>query len=271
MLRATDGEVPTAAQVGLKETWKTRGYFLSCQCRPERDLRVAPVDSDAQVAARIAAIEPLSADVMRVRLACDAPFEFRAGQYISLLRDDGLARSYSIASLPREGSLELHIRWYPNGRMSEWIRTAARPGDSVRVLGPSGECFYVPGRADQPMLLAGTGTGLAPLYGVLRDALDHGHTGPIHLLHGALREEGLYLRDELTALTRVHLNVSYTPSLLSEDGPLDQVVLKRFPKLTGWRAFLCGDPTLVQGLRKKLYLQGMDLKQIHADAFLPSA
>jgi NAD(P)H-flavin reductase len=223
------------------------------------------------VAARIAAIEPLSQDVMRVRLICEAPFEFRAGQYISLLREDGLARSYSVASLPREGSIELHIRCLPNGRMSEWVRTGARPGDRVRILGPSGDCFYVPGRADQPLLLVGTGTGLAPLYGVLRDGLDQGHAGPIHLFHGALREEGLYLREELAALAAAHANVEYVPSLLATDGPLDQVVLRRFPKLAGWRAFLCGDPALVQGLRKKLFLQGMDLRDIHADAFLPAA
>ena len=147
----------------------------------------------------------------------------------------------------------------------------ARAGDNVRVLGPSGECFYVPGRSEQPLLLVGTGTGLAPLYGILRDALAHGHTGPIHLYHGAVREAGLYLRDELARLAAENPNVHYNPTTLDADGPVDQLVLARHKQLTGFRAFLCGDPAIVQGLRKKLFLGGMDLKEIYADAFLPAA
>ncbi len=271
MLRAVDGEVPAAAQAGLKDSWKARGYFLACVCRPESDLTAAPVDADAQVPATIAALDSLSSDVMRLRLQCRQPFEFRSGQYITLMRHDGLARSYSIASLPAEEHLELHVRCLPNGQMSEWIRQQARAGDNVRVLGPSGECFYVPGRPEQPLLLVGTGTGLAPLYGILRDALAHGHTGPIHLYHGAVREAGLYLRDELARLAAENPNVHYNPTTLDADGPVDQLVLARHKQLTGFRAFLCGDPAIVQGLRKKLFLGGMDLKEIYADAFLPAA
>ena len=271
MLRAMEGVVPAQAQVGLKDSWKARGYFLACVCHPEGDLTVTGVDADAQVPARITAMEPLSADVVRVRVRCDAQFEFRAGQYVTLVREDGLARSYSVASLPSEGDLELHIRLLPNGQMSEWLRSGARVGNGVRILGPSGDCFYVPGHPDQPLLLIGTGTGLAPLYGILRDALQQGHTGPIHLFHGALRAEGLYLRDELAQLAEAHANFEYVPSLFDADGPIDQVVLRRFPKLSGHRAFLCGDPAIVQSLKKKLFLQGMDLRDIHADAFLPAA
>ncbi len=271
MLRAIEGDVPAQAQVGLKDSWKARGYFLACVCHPEGDLTVTGVDTDAQVPAHVTAMEPLSADVVRVRVRCDAPFEFRAGQYVTLVREDGLARSYSVASLPAEANLELHIRLLPNGCMSEWLRSEARVGDAVRILGPSGDCFYVPGHPEQPLLLVGTGTGLAPLYGILRDALQQGHTGPIHLFHGALRAEGLYLREELAQLAEAQANFEYVPSLFDADGPIDQVILRRFPKLSGHRAFLCGDPAIVQSLKKKLFLQGMELRDIHADAFLPAA
>jgi CDP-4-dehydro-6-deoxyglucose reductase len=129
----------------------------------------------------------------------------------------------------------------------------------------------VPGRSEQPLLLIGTGTGLAPLYGILHDALAQGHSGPIHLVHGAVRSSGLYLQDELARLAEANANISYTPTTLEADGPIDQFVLKRFPKPSGFRAFLCGDPAIVQTLRKKLFLSGMDFKEIYADAFLPAA
>jgi hypothetical protein len=54
-------------------------------------------------------------------------------------------------------------------------------------------------------------------------------------------------------------------------GALDALIRAECSKPVGWRAFLCGNPELVISLRKKLFLAGLSLKDIHADAFLPSA
>jgi NAD(P)H-flavin reductase len=279
LMRAASGSVPEKAQVGLKETLKARNYFLACSCKLETgaELEVGGGADELRVPARLDSMTPLSGDVLRVRLRPEAPFEFRAGQYLTLLRPDGLARSYSVASLPREGLLELHVRLLPGGAMSGWLRTEARPGDEVKIQGPAGDCFYIPGRPDQPLLLAGTGTGLAPLYGIVRDALEQGHTGPLWLFHGARDPRGLYLVEELRELAARHPNLHYRPSVLEgrleegvQVGALDALIRAECPKPVGWRAFLCGNPELVLSLRKKLFLAGLSLKDIHADAFLPS-
>jgi NAD(P)H-flavin reductase/ferredoxin len=277
LMRAAEGQVPARSQAGLKDSWKAQGYFLACVCHPEADLTLTPVGQDAQLGATITSLELLSPDVLRARVHCDAPISFRAGQYVTIMRE-GLARSYSIASLPEEGELELHVRRIAGGRMSGWLHDHARVGERVSVLGPSGECFYVPGKEDQPILLVGTGTGLAPLYGILRDALHHGHRGPIHLFHGALHQGGLYLVDELRRLVHRHSQIEYTPAVLNGSesegmavGSIDQVVLKRFPKLSGWRGYICGDPAIVKLLKKKLFLSGMASRDIYSDAFLPAA
>lgn len=262
---------PARAQEGLKAAWKTRGYFLACVCRPDGDLAAAGVDADARVPATIAALERLTESVLRVRLATTAPFEYRAGQFITVLRDDGLARSYSIASLPTDTSLELHVRVLPGGSMSQWLATTASVGTSVQVQGPSGDCFYLAGREDQPMLLAGTGTGLAPLLGIARDALSQGHRGRVHLFHGAISRTGFYLQQQLADLASAHDNFHYTLTTLESDGPIDGAVFARHPSMTAWRAFVCGDPSIVQSLKKKIFLAGAALQDIHADAFLPSA
>lgn len=277
LLRAIEGDIPSRAQAGLKDSWKTRGYFLSCVCHPQENLTVEAAGNDARVAARIAALDRLTEDVLRVRLVYDTHFDFRPGQYVTLMRDQLLARSYSIASLPEEGLIELHVRRVASGRMSGWLYEQAQPGTAVDLRGPAGECFYVPGKEDQPMILIGTGTGLAPLYGILRDALRSAHRGPIHLIHGATRPEGLYLRDELAALASTHTNFSYTASVLQasapgpfEVGPIDRLLAARFPKLNGWRGYLCGDPAIVRSLKMKLFLSGIAMPDIYADAFLPS-
>src|SRR5262249_52466973 len=138
--------------------------------------------------------------------------------------------------------------------------------------------FYVAGREDQPMILAGTGTGLAPLYGIVRDAIASGHRAPIHLFHGALSVGGLYLVDELRALARRHSQFEYTPVVVHGDGisdvvvgPLDRMILAKLPNLTGWRGFVCGDPGIVQLLKKRLFLAGIASRDTYSDAFLPAA
>lgn len=278
LMRALSGEIPEAARVGLKDTLRTQGYFLACVCKPVAGTELEVAGADAlRVPARIDSLTLLSASVLRVRLSTKAPFDYRAGQYVSLLRADGLTRSYSLASLPREGLLELHVRLIPGGAMSGWLASQARVGDTLSVQGPAGSCFYVPGRPEQPLLLAGTGTGLAPLLGIARDALESGHTGPLWLFHGARAPEGLYLRDALRELAARHSGFHYRPCVLTggsrdvAEGALDVLIRAECPKPVGFRAWLCGDSGMVLSLRKKLFLSGLSLKDLHADAFLPSA
>jgi len=283
LLRATEGTPPPSAQQGLKDSWRARGYFLSCIARPSEDLTVTTEDDDSLLAP-VELIERswLSPTVLRLRFGTQEPFPYRPGQYVSLVSKTGLTRSYSVASLPSlEPYLELHVRILPEGRMSQWLRDVPI-GTSAQIRGPAGECFYVPGRPTQPLLLCGVGTGLAPLFGVVREALRQEHSGPIVLIHGARSPSGLYLRDELSQLAAKHPNLSYLPVVLGADSddstgaglsncivsPLDALVKSRFAKLAGQRAFLCGDAELVGVLRKQVFMQGCSRRDILADAFV---
>jgi NAD(P)H-flavin reductase len=205
-------------------------------------------------------------------LQADSDLGHRAGQYVTLLREDGLARSYSIASATGDRLLELHVRVLSDGRMSRWLPEAA--GAAVRLRGPAGECFYAPLDLDQPLVLAGTGTGLAPLWGILQDAIANGHRGPILLVHGGRTPAGLYLREPLRRLAEAHPNVTYMPCVLESQEPdvsvgrLDEVVAGLVPSPAGSQVFLCGDPDLVRQLKRRLYLAGAKLADLHADPFV---
>jgi len=263
LLRSSTGALPPVSQRGLKSTLVEQGYFLSCICQPEGDLVMEPAGG-LEVGATITALERLSPSVLRVRLRPTGKLAYRAGQYITLKRHDGLSRSYSLASLPDDDTLELHVRRAPAGRMSGWLFDEARPLESVSIRGPAGDCFYTAGKAEQSLLLAGTGTGLAPLVGICRDALSQGHNGPIHLYHGAREADGLYLQQELGALVAAHANLHYAPIV----GAIEDAIGARHTSLAGWRGFVCGNPAVVPMLKKKLFLAGMPSREIFADAFL---
>ena len=277
LLRSESGEIPAIAQQGLKESWRAQGLFMPCVCRPAGDLQVVRTDAIPAFHAHIVDVAALSPRVIRVRLSTPDFFRFSGGQFIQLVRPhDGLMRSYSIASLPGDAHLEMHVALQPEGRMSQWL--AASPGAAVEIRGPLGECSYAEGEPERPLLLAGTGTGLSPLYAVLRSALQAGHTGPIHLFHAAAERRELYLWEQLGALAAGRSNVriaACVPGECAEPGisalPLTDQLLATGLPVTQARAYLCGNPDFVRSTRKRLYLQGMPLARIHADPFLPPA
>ena len=275
LVKAVGGErPPTAAQAGLSAQLAQTGHALACRWTPSADVEVALPDDASVVRGVIRAADDLSATVKRIRVEALDGFDFYAGQYAVVMREDGLARSYSIASLPTDGFVELHVRRIVGGAMSNWLHDEAAPGETVSLRGPAGQCFYMPGNPGQPLLLCGTGTGLAPLIGVLRTALTHGHTGPIWLFHGAVAPPGLYLQQELEALAHLHPNVRYQPVVLQDpeqgmlQGGLDDVVLRELGSPKSWRSYVCGDPTLVNKIRKRLFLAGAASREIFADAFV---
>ena len=301
LLQALDGSPGPDSQLGLRDTMRAAGYFLACRCRPDGDLTIGYPGGDVSTPARISSVNRLGHRTLDVRLTPERRFDYRPGQFVTLLRDDLLARSYSLASLPSDGELRLHVRHHPGGAMSGWLAERATPGERVTIQGPYGNCFYLPGRPEQPMLLAGTGTGLAPLYGILRDALSHGHTGPIRLVHGALDSRGLYLVDELSALAGDVSGVEYHRCVLRATpdatdmvgtaapvntpctagtvdraagihvGDLVEVVARLVPRPAGYRVFLCGDPEVTHGLRRALFVNGASNRDIYLDAFTPSS
>ena len=277
LMQAVEGDPNPESQAGLKETWKQQGMFLACQCKPKGDLNITRADEvQAALPARVVGLSALSKDVLQVQL--ESPqLEFRPGQFINVIRDDGLQRSYSLANLQDGEPLTLHVRHIPGGAMSAWMHDDLQLGVDLEIQGPMGSCFYIDGKPEQDLLLVGTGTGLAPLYGIARDALMQKHSGQIILYHGGLTPEGLYLMDELRALDEAHENFHYRPVVMRDgadqgmpEGHVADVVLSDLPKLKGWRSFLCGDPALVRQLQRKIYLAGADLAEIHIDAFEPS-
>lgn len=278
LLRAMSGDPGAAAQQGLKETLKAQNYLLACVCRPAGDLTLVRADAEGtRIRARIIEKSLLNDRTVRLRYAPVSPPDYRAGQFLNLVGPGGEVRSYSLASAPGlDDFLEFHIMAMPGGKLSGWAMAQARVGDESEMLGPQGACFYVAGRPDQALVLIGTGTGLAPLWGIARDALSQGHRGPIRLYHGALRRESLYLMDELRALSDRYENFDYVPCVLHADGEgvragnIQDIVQSEEGSFQGKRVFLCGDPNLVRSLRRSVFQAGAAMKDILADAFLPS-
>jgi NAD(P)H-flavin reductase/ferredoxin len=277
MVRSIGITPPKVAQAGLKNTLQSLNYFLPCQCYAEQDMTIKlPDQSDFYRMGTVIDNTLLSRNTLLLVVAFEDAFEFKAGQFVNLQRDDGLTRSYSIANIPKQSNtLEFHIRRLPGGEFTSWLHDEVSVGDSIAVSEPRGHCFYLPERREQGLLLVGTGTGLAPLAGILTDALAQGHSGPIHLFHGSREHEDLYRIDEMRQLAEQYQNFHYSPCLSGQQVPegfaagrVNDVVLSQLPNLKSWRVFLCGHPDMVNQMKKQVFLKGAFMADIYADAFL---
>src|ERR1700690_487112 len=197
LMRAVSGSIPQKAQSGLTPTMIARGLFLACQCFPNEDIEVALADEViTRTEAIVCAVERFNDEIRAVRLRPSTPYPYRAGQFLRLFKDARTSRNYSLASVAAlDDELIIHVRRFPDGLVSGWIFEHLKPGAGVTISESFGDCFYVPGSPDQNILLLGTGCGLAPLYGIVRDALHSGHRGRICLYHGSRETSGLYLID----------------------------------------------------------------------------
>jgi len=281
LVRAVAGPVPESAQRGLAPALRARGYFLACSCEPGADLEVAVGDAALQrFEVEVVGSERLDAGMLCLRLRPQLSYSYLAGQFLRLFRAQGVSRCYSIASVPSlDDAIELHVKHVPQGKVSSWLHETIGCGDSIQISEPLGQCHYIATDANQPLLLIGTGSGLAPLYGIVRDALNRGHRGPVRLYHGSRGAEGLYRVRELEQLAQQHPNFSYVPCVSGTQSGLPswatagralERALADSPALSGWRVFVCGNPAMVESARRDVYMAGASLGAIHADPFTAS-
>lgn len=275
MMKSLDGAPPPASQKGLKDVLQHQNHFLACLCYPQGDMRVSLHTAHTFNHATVTDKRLLNAETLLLTLHCNEAMNFYAGQFVNLRRADGLTRSYSIANNRIHAhKLTFHIRRLAGGRFSEWAHQELNVGDRIEVSDPQGLCYYLPNQKDRNMLLIGTGSGLAPLAGIIEEALHQGHCGDIHLYHGSREVDGLYWIDEMRELAERHANFHYTPCVSRGDAPdgiapgrANDVAMAAIPNLKDWRVYLCGHPDMVNQTKRQAFLQGARLQDILSDAF----
>lgn len=276
LIKAKDGVIESSWQEGLPETLKAQGYFLACLAKPATSIAVqSPDAAECEVEATIIDITRLNYNVLKIKLAVANPEIWIPGQYLNLINSEEIARSYSIANLPaQDGYIELHIKMVEKGAMSQWLQQAALAITQVRLRGPFGKCYYHnPDNRQFDMLLAGTGTGLAPLMAITKAALSQRHVGAITLVHGGRIDEDIYYTEELKTLAALFNNFHYDPCVLKSQGnypeaAVEQRVLAHLNNPSNTQVFVCGPKETTNKLKTSIFLAGVPSRSIFSDSFL---
>jgi ferredoxin-NADP reductase len=149
----------------------------------------------------ITAIVPRTARIKSFFFRLPLPFDFLAGQHVDvrLTAEDGYQaqRSYSIASAPGAGEIELAIERLEDGEVSPFFHDVAATGDEIELRGPIGGYFVWSIGDVGPIVLIGGGSGLVPLVSMIRHRAARRVTTPFVLLASARTWDDVLYRDEL--------------------------------------------------------------------------
>ncbi|MDV6244986.1 NADH:ubiquinone reductase (Na(+)-transporting) subunit F [Rhodococcus opacus] len=288
-IRVLSGEVDHGAadETILSADERSSGLALACQSKPHGDLAIAPVnDADPgrpmhplrDYTGTVRELSDIARQTRRLVVELDEPMEFDAGQYAELIvPGSGVARQYSMANPPSEQRLlEFHVRNTAGGLATEgWIFDSLAVGDRIDLRGPLGQFGVVEAR-EEPAILIGGGTGLAPLKSIVRHALDHDLLPAIHLYHGGRREADLYDVECFRAMEATDSRFHYHPVLSEENwdgatGMVTDAVLGDFASCRGHSAYLCGPPAMVVASVKALKRRRMSPRLIFKEEFTVNA
>ncbi|MBR0566165.1 2Fe-2S iron-sulfur cluster binding domain-containing protein [Azoarcus sp. L1K30] len=281
--RVIDGDIIDEGPEAGRPNLIGERHVLACQSVLTGNCAIEILEADEIVnhPARIikgtvVGIEPVTHDIIKLRMRLAKPLEFSPGQYATLQFSPDHARPYSMAGLPSDEEMAFHIRKVPGGRVTEYIFSTIKAGAAIKVSGPLGTA-YLRRTHTGPMLCVGGGTGLAPVLSIVRGAIEAGMRNPVHLYFGVRSEADLYNADDLQALAASTPNLTVHIVIASgkagqgqRSGLVTDAIEHDLPDLNGWRAYLCGAPAMVEALSLLVTRLGINPSHVHADAFYPS-
>ncbi|MDY0074027.1 MAG: ferredoxin--NADP reductase [Thauera sp.] len=208
--------------------------------------------------------------VFEVPTALADTFKYRPGQFLTLrlpVLGRNLPRCYSMSSAPTlDNWLRVTVKRVQGGRGSNWLCDNLKAGQKLEVMAPAG--IFVPGSLQGDFLLCAGGSGITPVFSILRSALSHGQ-GRIRLLYANRDERSVIFRDELNALAAQHpgrLHVQHWLDSVQGVPSVAQLAEIARPWLDS-EAFICGPAPFMDAMVSALDLVGMDGDKVHVERF----
>lgn len=209
----------------------------------------------------------------------DVDTSFVAGQFLQVhLEKDGKPhkKSYSIASSPslakEKNQIELCIKQVEGGYVSNWF-FGLKEGAILHTSLPYG-VFTVREPWQDHLVFVGTGTGIAPLRGMIKNLYERDCTKDIWLVFGNRYETDVLYRDEWQALSKKYSNFHFLPTVsrpqtwTGEKAYVQEVVKKQFAgKNESLDFYGCGLVLMCQQLKAALVEMNIPKERIHFEQF----
>ena len=260
---------------------------ITCQLKVKDDLKIQIPEELFLVKAfkvKVERIDALSPDVKGVQFSIQSPEEgitFKPGQYVQLeipkyeRTKESEFRAYSISSSADEHhKVDLLITKVPEGDVSTYVHDYMKSGEQLTIRGPFGE-FYLR-NSDRDILMIATGSGLAPIYSMIKQICKEGNSRKVTLFFGDKKPADLLYYDELRELDRTFDNFTYIPTVSrateednwqGERGRVTDLIKKYIPDNAQIDVYICGIPAMVESCHELLIQKGVPQVRMWYDKF----
>ena len=211
---------------------------------------------------------------------------YQAGQFLTFLitlHGTEYRRSYSFSSTPGiDPYPAVTIREKENGEISRYILRNWKKGDILTAIQPSGRFTLTTSTTPRDIFLLGAGSGITPLYSLLKQTLHQEPTAHVKLIYSNATHERTIFYDQLQTLQAQFKDQLHIMYLFSSDPPEDKITYRRLSNLlleplvneqmrfksTDARFFVCGPPDYMRMIMLTLTFMGFAEEQLHKENFV---
>ncbi|HAT6343208.1 TPA: hybrid-cluster NAD(P)-dependent oxidoreductase [Aeromonas hydrophila] len=201
-----------------------------------------------------------------------------AGQCVTLhteIDDKSHCRAYTLSSSPQDACWQVTIK--DVGLVSHHLHQTLQVGDEIWVDGPFGDFNLTALPCERPLLLS-AGSGITPMWAMLRDELAKRPDADIRFIHSARSPEDVIFADDLAALAAAHSGVRHAlvleqvreeaPTAYPWVGRLTPDMLRELaPDLLARHVYLCGPAPYMTAVCTMLAELGLPAAQLHQESF----
>jgi ring-1,2-phenylacetyl-CoA epoxidase subunit PaaE len=232
---------------------------------------------------KIKEVVPVAKDA--VNLVFEQPgegFQYQSGQFITIIdtvQDKKIRRAYSLCSSPEwDEQPAVTVKRVPGGLMSNHINDEYAAGREVQVMEPMG-MFTTDFDEDKSrhIVLIGGGSGITPLYSILKSLLKLEPKTRVDLIYGNRSEAFVIFKDELSTLDQefaqlsVHHILEEASDWANYTGRPDVNMVKQIVGDLSLdkkaEVFICGPEPMMNVFEQGLKEMGIEDSQIHIESF----
>lgn len=226
----------------------------------------------------VSANDQLNETLLRLRLKKPAGYHYHAGQQITLYANQGIEGNFCLSSVAEiDDYLEIYVESKPDLTRHTNPYLEFKAGTEVSISATNDCFFYQMKQPPQPILLIGNGIGLAPLFGIARDALiNHKLKQQVRLFHLTQNKDEYSLIQEMINLLCKYRNFGYRHFISGERRGLakageDELIPMAFcdiNDLSYWQLFICGDADFVLDIANHAILRKAKAENILQKVFV---
>lgn len=213
--------------------------------------------------------------LLTIRLVNPEVKPFRPGQFCVFRIEEGIFRSYSIASDYKNFSEYKFIISIAHEGIGANYFKKVKVGDELDFLGPSGH-FKIELPVAPNIIFCATGTGIAPFIPMIEFLIDNNCDSKIELLHGIKNEKNLKfytkIHNEFKSKCENFTHKVYVSQPENSEGLnvgriTDEIKKLDLSKLKNTQFYLCGHPDMVLEVTNYLSDNGIKEENIISEVF----